>query len=132
MALTVQKSPTCGCCTLWMDYARSYGFTLTAEHPASMDAAFAAHDIPAKLQACHVATNADGQVIVGHVGIAQVLEYLKAPPAGSRALIVPGMPVGSPGMEQGEAFDPYEVLLLASDGTTTTFATVTSPTDQSI
>nr|WP_281177471.1 DUF411 domain-containing protein [Janibacter limosus] len=70
------------------------------------------------------ALNPDGDVFVGHVPARFVLEYLADPPKGARGLSVPAMPVGTPGMEQGDQFDPYDVLLL-TDGKPRVLAKVT-------
>jgi hypothetical protein len=71
-------------------------------------------------------------VFVGHVPVPFILEYLKDPPAGARGLTVPAMPVGTPGMEMGDEFDPYEVLVLTVDGPPEVFAKVTKASQQSV
>ncbi|WP_346006788.1 DUF411 domain-containing protein [Janibacter terrae] len=123
--LTVYKDPTCGCCGGWVEHAVAAGFPTTTELTDDLDGLFARHDIPAELQSCHLATTEAGAIFVGHVPARFIRSYLANPAPGSRGLTVPAMPIGSPGMEQGEEFQPYEVLLLR-EGKARTFAKVTS------
>lgn len=113
-----------------MEHAEENGFTVSVEHPEVLGEMFAQHGIAVELQSCHLALSAGGAVFVGHVPARFVLEYLKAPPAGARGLTVPAMPVGTPGMEQGEQFDPYEVLTVPVEGTPEVFATVSKASQQ--
>ena len=80
----------------------------------------ARYGIPAGLEGCHVG-EIEGYVVSGHVPPADIKRLLAEKPD-ARGLLVPGMPMGSPGMEMGDHKDPYDVLLLAKDGTTTVFA----------
>lgn len=127
--LKVYKDPTCGCCEGWIEHVEADGFTTVTKHPDSLERIFADHDVPADLQSCHLAETASGAIVIGHVPAHFIREYLSAPPEGSRGLTVPAMPVGSPGMEQGEQFEPYEVLLLTK-GEPTVFAQVAKQSDQ--
>ena len=74
--------------------------------------------------------SAQGFVFEGHVPSKFIHAFLAAPPEGSIGLSVPGMPVGSPGMEVGERFMPYQILLLQKDGSTEIFAEINSALDQ--
>lgn len=132
LAFTVFKDPSCGCCGGWVEHAEANGFSISIEHPEVLGEVFSEHDIPVDLQSCHLALNAVGTVFVGHVPVKFILEYLKDPLAGSRGLTVPAMPVGTPGMEMGEEFVPYEVLVLTVDGSTEVFAKVTKASEQSV
>lgn len=129
LTMTVYKDASCGCCGGWVTHAEEHGFTITTEHPDSLATVWQDHDIPLDLQSCHLARNPDGHLFVGHVPARHVLEYLADPPAGGRGLSVPAMPVGTPGMEQGDQFDPYSVMLI-TDGTPRVFAEVATPADQ--
>lgn len=131
LAMTVYKDASCGCCDGWVEHAEGHGFTITTEHPPALATVWQRHDIPLDLQSCHLARNPDGHLFVGHVPARHVLEYLAAPPTGARGLSVPAMPVGTPGMEQGDQFDPYSVMLIA-DGEPQVFAEVRTPSDQSV
>lgn len=130
LAFTVFKDPSCGCCGGWAKHAEQNGFSIAVEHPEVLGDVFIEHDIAVNLQSCHLALNPAGTVFVGHVPARFILAYLKNPPAGTRGLTVPGMPVGTPGMETGEQFDPYEVLAIKADGSTEVFATVTKASEQ--
>ena len=113
------KSPTCGCCASWVDHLRAYGFPTETVETDDVQAVKAEHGVPAALQSCHTAV-VDGYVVEGHVPAADVARLLSEAPEAT-GLAVPGMPVGSPGMEQGDAVQPYDVLLVA-DGQTSVFA----------
>lgn len=131
MALTVHKDRSCGCCDGWVDHAKEQGFSITVEHPDSLEEVWSRYEIPKDLQSCHLAVNPDGEIFVGHVAARFVLEYLADPPQGARGLSVPAMPVGTPGMEQGDQLDAYDVLLLTRGGSRV-FATVTELSQQQL
>lgn len=131
LAFTVYKDPSCGCCDGWVDHAEDHGFSTTIEHPDALHEVWSRHGIPLDLQSCHLAMNPAGDVFVGHVAARFILEYLADPPEGARGLSVPAMPTGTPGMEQGERFDAYDVLLIAQ-GKGGVFATVKEPSQQQI
>jgi hypothetical protein len=98
-APTVQvfKSPTCGCCANWVKHLQQHGFKTEVTETDSLPEIKAKNKIPERVQSCHTAL-VDGYVIEGHVPAADVQRLLKERPAVS-GLAVPGMPVGSPGME---------------------------------
>ena len=129
VAMTVWKDVTCGCCSGWIDHMGASGFDITTEHPEDLATVFAEHDVPPRMQSCHLGLTADGDVIVGHVPARFVHDYLADRPKGARGLSVPAMPVGTPGMEQGDQFDPYEVMLL-TDGEPRVHARVTKASQQ--
>jgi hypothetical protein len=111
----VWKSPTCGCCNEWIRHLQANGFEVRA-YDTGNGAARARFGIPEKLGSCHTA-KVDGYVVEGHVPAADIRRLLKERPA-ALGLTVPGMPIGSPGMEQGNQRDPYDVLLVRRDGRT--------------
>lgn len=129
VTMTVFKDVSCGCCTGWVTHAEENGFAVTVEHPDNLATVWTEYDIPLDLQSCHLALTKSGDYFIGHVPAKFVHEYLAAPPAGARGLSVPRMPVGTPGMEQGDQFDPYEVLLL-TDGEPQVYAEVTAASQQ--
>lgn len=118
--VTVYRSPSCGCCGLWVDHLREQGFAVEVHEVASLSPVRERLGVPAKLASCHTAQAGD-YVIEGHVPADDIRRLLAQRPAG-RGLAVPGMPVGSPGMEQGERRDPYQVLLFGAEGAPTVFA----------
>lgn len=114
------RNPGCGCCEAWTQRMADAGLPVTMEDRDDLAAYSAKLGIPAGLEGCHVG-EIDGYVISGHVPPADIKRLLAEKPD-ARGLIVPGMPMGSPGMEMGDHKDPYDVLLLAKDGSTTVFA----------
>ncbi|MDF1628838.1 MAG: DUF411 domain-containing protein [Alcanivoracaceae bacterium] len=118
--ITVWHSPTCGCCTKWVNHLEQYGFPVRSH--AQNDVAMIKHRLalPNKMASCHTAM-VDGYVIEGHVPAQDIERLLKERPF-VRGLSVPGMPVGSPGMEMGDRIDPYEVLSFDEDGNTEVFS----------
>jgi len=118
--LTVFKSPTCGCCSKWVEHMEAAGFNVRVEDVQDLSAIKARFHVPGTLHACHTAL-VEGYVIEGHVPAADVWRLLREKPDVT-GLAVPGMPVGSPGMEQGFRVDPYDVLAFTTDGRTQVFA----------
>jgi hypothetical protein len=117
----VYKSPTCGCCSQWVEHLREAGFTVHTTDTSDLLGLKAEHHVPRQAQSCHTAV-VDGYVLEGHVPATEVLRLLEVRPA-VRGLAVPGMPIGSPGMEvEGLAPEPYDVLAFDDDGTLRTFA----------
>jgi len=128
--LSVLKSPTCGCCVKWMEHLHDNGFVTTVEEPENLAERKALLGISPRYQSCHTGVSAQGYVFEGHVPSKYIREFLGAPPDGSIGLSVPGMPVGSPGMEVGDRFMPYQILLLGEDGSTEIYAEINSIADQ--
>lgn len=115
--LDVFKSPTCGCCAKWVDHITLHGFK-TAEHlPSNLQQFKLDKGIAPRYQSCHTGVSKEGYVFEGHIPAEVMKRFLLEKPAGAIGLSVPGMPVGSPGMEMGERYDDYNVLLLMKDGT---------------
>jgi hypothetical protein len=118
--IIVYKTAQCGCCKLWVKHLRDNGFKVTAHDVKNLSRHKADNGVPRALESCHTAT-VDGYVIEGHVPASDIKRLLKeAPPV--RGLAVPGMPIGSPGMEQGDRKDRYEVLTFDNQGNTEVFA----------
>jgi hypothetical protein len=117
----VWKSPTCGCCKDWVAHLEANGFR-TRVHDTGNTAMRAQLGLDLKYGSCHTA-RVGGYAIEGHVPAADIRRLLKEAPK-AIGLAAPGMPVGSPGMD-GPAYagrrDPYDVLLVAQDGTSTVF-----------
>ena len=106
--LEVYKSPYCGCCGAWVDHMREAGFAVSVIEQEDLSPVKARLGVPAALQSCHTAV-IEGYVIEGHVPAADVARLLAARPMAT-GLAVPGMPIGSPGMERGARRDPYDVI----------------------
>lgn len=121
-AVKVYKSPTCGCCTGWVDHMRAAGFTVTVDDSGNT-AARSLLGIPPSLGSCHTA-EVGGYAIEGHVPLREIRRLLAEKPA-AIGLAVPGMPVGSPGMDgpaYGGRLDAYDVLLVLRDGSSRSYA----------
>lgn len=115
-SLLVYKSPTCGCCEDWMTHLRDSGFAVSHEHPENMQAIKQELQIAPQYGSCHTGVSEGGYVFEGHVPAKAIERFLAQPPKDSIGLAVPRMPMGSPGMEMGDRFEPYDVLLLKADG----------------
>ena len=118
-AITVYKSRSCGCCTNWVRHMTAAGFVVHAIDSEDVEAVKTQMGIKPEYQSCH--TGLVGKYIVeGHVPADLVVRMLREKPE-ALGLAVPGMPVGSPGMEQGPP-EKYEVLLLARGGKSSVYA----------
>jgi len=121
-SIEVWKSAICECCGAWVKHLEANGFTVkvNAAEPGALASLKRQAGIGDKLASCHTAM-IDGYVIEGHVPATDIERLVVERPQ-AIGLAVPGMPVGSPGMEQGAEFEPYDVLLIKKDGSTETFA----------
>jgi len=119
--ITVYKDPYCGCCTAWVEHVKAAGFVATVVETADLAAVRAKHGLPVSVASCHTGV-VDTYAIEGHVPAADITRLLARKPK-ARGLAVPGMPVGSPGMEAPDGSrEPFDVLLVRQDGTTEVFA----------
>jgi hypothetical protein len=120
--VTVYKSPTCGCCAEWVAHLRRQGFRVKTEDVTDLQPVKTRHGVPAALQSCHTAL-VDGYVVEGHVPADLVDRLLRERPKVA-GIAVPGMPVGSPGMEvPGRPAERYQVVTFDRGGQTGVFAT---------
>jgi hypothetical protein len=117
--ITVYKSPTCGCCSAWIEHLKQNGFEVTAHDTANMSQVKQSLGVSPDHASCHTA-EISGYVIEGHVPAAEIKRLLNEKPAVS-GLTVPGMPMGSPGMEGGRK-DPYKVLTFDHQGNSEVYA----------
>lgn len=119
--LQVWKDPNCGCCKDWIIHMEKSGFAASVIEQGN-HAARARLGMPQKYASCHTAL-VQGYVIEGHVPAADIQRLLREKPQ-ALGLAVPGMPIGSPGMDgaaYGGRHDPYAVLLIQKDGTSRVF-----------
>src|SRR5262249_27429467 len=112
-SITVHEDPSCGCCSGWVQHLQKAGFVTKVFDTNDIDAVKKRLGVPDDLAACHTAEVA-GYLVEGHVP-APALKRLLSEKPGARGLAVPGMPVGSPGMEGGGP-EPYEVVLFGPSG----------------
>jgi hypothetical protein len=119
-AIEVWKSPDCSCCGAWVDRLKAAGFDVKVNNVDDIDAARRRNGVPQALGACHTA-RAGGYAIEGHVPAADIKRLLKERPKAA-GLAVPGMPLGSPGMESPDGrAHAYEVLLFDAKGRSATY-----------
>ncbi|MGI9523204.1 MAG: DUF411 domain-containing protein [Hyphomicrobiaceae bacterium] len=123
IAIDVRKTATCGCCQAWVDRLKAAGFEVTTENMfmGSLMKFKLDHGISAKHASCHTGRIGD-YTIEGHVPVREINKLLKERPD-AVGLSVPGMPIGSPGMEVGTEREAYTVLLIKRDGSSEIFAT---------
>lgn len=124
--ITVYKTPWCGCCGGWVKHLQAAGFTTTVVEVHDLAPVRARYGIPFELSSCHTGV-AEGYAFEGHVPAADVLRLLKEKPK-AIGLAVPGMPIGSPGMEIPNApAETFDTLLLLKDGATRVYARHSGP-----
>ena len=120
-AVVVHKSPTCGCCAAWVEHLRASGYPATAQDQDDLTTIKRKLGVPRALQSCHTAV-VEGYVIEGHVP-ADLIDRLLGERPSVVGIAVPGMPIGSPGMEApGQPAERYQVLAFDQKGRTTVFA----------
>ena len=122
--MEVFKSPTCGCCSKWVEHVQQGGFTVKVSDvsDAALDALKQKHGIPRTAQSCHTGL-IDGYVVEGHVPVSEIHRMLKERPA-ITGIAVGGMPIGSPGMEvPGQRPQTYSVITFDKEGAIKVFST---------
>jgi hypothetical protein len=120
--ITVYKTPTCGCCRLWVDHARAglAGYEIKTLDMDDLTEVKTRLGVPESLQSCHT-TITGPYVFEGHVPADLIKRFLRERPK-ALGLAVPGMPLGSPGMEMGGRKQPYDVVLFEKTGKTRVYA----------
>jgi hypothetical protein len=113
--IVVNRDPTCGCCSGWVEHLRKSGFAAEVVESTDMNRVKTRLGVPQALAACHTA-EIEGYVIEGHVPASAIRRLLAEKPR-AKGLAVPGMPAGSPGMEvDGAAPETYSVILFGPSG----------------
>jgi len=120
-SITVFKDRTCSCCKKWIAHLEANGFKTVVKEVDGTAPYQKQFHVPANLASCHTAV-VGKYVIEGHVPAADLKRLLVAKPAGTVGLAVPGMPVGSPGMEMGDRSAEYAVVAFSATGSTRVFA----------
>ena len=121
VAVTLYKSPECGCCEGYADYLRQRGFAVTTKPTNDLAEISRKAGIPPDLQGCHTAFIGD-YVVDGHVPVEAINRLLAEHPA-SKGITLPGMPEGSPGMS-GEKAGPLTIYAIGPDGQSSVFMTL--------
>ncbi|MEC8470189.1 MAG: DUF411 domain-containing protein [Pseudomonadota bacterium] len=115
LTLTVHKTPFCGCCKKWIKHAREAGINVIEKDHQNLNAIKREYKINPKHQSCHTSISKDGYIFEGHIHADVIKKYLENPSENSKGLSVPGMPIGSPGMEMDGRLDDYVVLTMFED-----------------
>lgn len=113
--ITVYRSPTCGCCGVWLKHAQKHGFKVKDVKTEEMETLKQKYNVPPELASCHT-TIVDGYVMEGHIPVDDIKRFLTEKPENFTGLAVPGMPLGSPGMEAGDMKQPFQVLAFNKEG----------------
>lgn len=119
VTVLVHKSPTCSCCSGWVEHLRAAGFVVQVDDTDALDPIKTRLGVPADKAACHTA-EVGGYFIEGHVPADDIRRLLAEKPA-ARGLALPGMPMGSPGMGEPGSGPAYTVELIAADGSSQPF-----------
>ena len=122
--MNVYKSPTCGCCGDWVTHVNQAGFATRSHDINNLTQLKADKGLKPEYRSCHTAVSKEGYIFEGHVPAKYIQQFLAEQPEGALGLSVPGMPVGSPGMEMGDRYDSYDVLQINLDGTSLVYAHV--------
>lgn len=115
------KSPYCGCCTEWIEHMEDNGFNVKIEDHEDMNPIKQKLGVEPRLASCHTAV-IDGYVFEGHIPASDIKKFV-ADPKDFKGLAVPGMPMGSPGMEYGDKKDKYQVVAFKENGKLALFNT---------
>lgn len=119
--MTVHRHPSCGCCGGWVEHMRHAGFNVQVNNVVDVMAPKQRLGVPANQASCHT-TEVGGYVVEGHVPASDILKLLRDKPR-ARGLVLPGMPLGSPGMEAADgSAQAYTVQLLGVDGSLRDFS----------
>jgi len=127
MHIVMHKNPGCGCCEIWADHLRAHGFSVASLPDPDILTFKEAQEVPRPLMSCHTAV-IGGYFVEGHVPANDILRLLKEKPAHVRGIAVPGMPLGSPGMEHPRPED-FNTIALLADGSAYVFEEHTAGED---
>ena len=116
----VHKSPTCGCCGDWVTHLRQSGFEVEVQEVDDLEPIALRLGVPEQLRSCHTG-EIGGYFVEGHVPAADIQRLIAQRP-NALGITVPGMPMGSPGMDRGPVRQPYQTLLVDRSGTPSVFA----------
>lgn len=120
LEITVYRDPFCTCCGGWIDYLTNQGFQPTSVKTSEMETLKQQYGVPNDLASCHTAV-INGYVIEGHVPADEIKRLLAEKPNDVAGISVPGMPIGTPGMESGDVLEPFTVFSFDKQGNTQVF-----------
>ena len=123
-SLLVHKTPTCGCCKKWVKHLEDNSFSMMIKDHQNLQKIKTKYSIKPKYQSCHTAVSKEGYIFEGHIPSKFIKKFLADPEPNAIGLSVPGMPLGSPGMEVEGRFMPYDILVLYKDGSSKVYAEI--------
>ena len=106
------------------------GYATAFHHPTDIQKLKDEFGLKNEWRSCHTAVHKDGYYFEGHIPEKFIAQFLASPPTGAMGLAVPGMPIGGPGMEMGNRFTPYDILLINKDGSQSIFASIKTASEQ--
>lgn len=124
LELLVHKTLTCGCCKMWVKHMEENGFTVNTKDHQSLVKIKEKLKINPEHRSCHTGVSSQGHFFEGHIPSKYVSQFLSEGNPDAIGLSVPGMPLGSPGMEVEDRFTPYDVLVHFKDGSTKVYAEI--------
>ncbi|WP_236629721.1 DUF411 domain-containing protein [Synechococcus sp. BS55D] len=122
VVVSAYRSPSCGCCKGWLEHLRKAGFTVKDYVTSDLASVKQRYGVPSLLQSCHTA-RIGGYTVEGHIPVSTIQRLLKERPQVA-GIAVPGMPLGSPGMESPSKKESYTVFTFTESGRTQAFQTV--------
>ncbi len=128
--LLVFKTPTCGCCKKWISHLEQEQIITHAKDYQDITSIKQKFNITPNYRSCHTAITQSGFAFEGHVPAKFIKKFLSEAHSDAIGLSVPAMPVGSPGMEVGDKFMPYKILILYPDGSSKVYAQINSYEEQ--
>ena len=123
-SLLVHKTLTCGCCKMWVEHLKMNGLKANTQDHENLEDIKKMYGIKPQYRSCHTAVSKDGYIFEGHIPSRYITQFLSENHPNAIGLSVPGMPLGSPGMEVGNRFMAYDVLILFKDGTSNVYAEI--------
>ena len=130
--LSVYKNPQCGCCNKWITHLEESDFSIDTHYLDAPEVNALKNKITniSQYLSCHTGVYKDKYIFEGHIPAKFITQFLRETPEGALGLAVPGMPIGSPGMEVENNFAPYQIMMLMKDGSTEVYAQVTDANQQ--
>jgi hypothetical protein len=130
ITLTVYKTPSCGCCKKWISHLEQNNIVSAAENYDDLTGIKKRYGIKPEHYSCHTAVSEQGFVFEGHIPARYIRQFLTESHPDAIGLTVPAMPMGSPGMEMGDSFMPYDIIMLMKDGSSSVYAHVSAASQQ--
>ena len=130
--LSVYKNPQCGCCNKWITHLEKSGFQTDTGYLDAPEVNALKSKVKniSKYLSCHTGIYQDKYIFEGHIPAKFITQFLSETPEGALGLAVPGMPVGSPGMEVDNKFSPYDILLIKNNGANEIYAHIDNYEEQ--